>query len=72
VPDAGNVFIHQVRMRLIKYGYLSPPYGDAAEFTRRWKAEGEGITVGGDNVQITDCDFHFNSPSVRSDPAQFS
>lgn len=71
-PGAGHVFLQRLRLRLIKYPYLTPVYGDAEEFVRRWKTHGEGIQVGGDNVQVTDCDLQINGSPIGMSGCRYS
>ena len=72
-PDAGNVFLRRVRVRAMRYEGLM----DNAEAYRRFCksvahetkdcAEVEGsitVHVGGENVEITDCDLYGSGRSV--------
>jgi len=60
-PDAGNVFVRRVRVRADAYrGHLEPADVDKRlkEALKLSTGGGDTIRMGGENIEITDCDLY--------------
>jgi len=66
-PDSGNTFLRRVRVRADMYrGHLKPAEVDARFRASLKRSTGGGDTVrlGGENVEITDCDLYGSGRSL--------
>ncbi|MBM4087154.1 MAG: hypothetical protein FJ272_20380, partial [Planctomycetes bacterium] len=66
-PDAGNVFLRRIRVRADAYrGHLKPEDVDERFRTSlRWSTGGgDTVRLGGENVEVTDCDLYGSGRSL--------